>query len=391
MVGHDAIVICGPVFPREVVGFPRGDKYLLIYAPSSTEVRLASGRALVEVGYHVRDYSFKRWKGVKRYPSTALAHSAGLESLQAHDPETCERPRLDVALAAATPERRCSERNKPGYLRRYTVVQEKWTDRKGQAGLMTEVGGVLHRLRPDLTTARARKKQSWRRGCETRHRVWAAGKRRSMNILDTKIYRWMEFFSKLVLLNLLWLLACIPVFTIYPSTGAMFAVVRQWVKGDDVGVLGGFYTLFKGYFRQSLWIGVLWTMLGAALAADIFFLFNTAFPTGLRIPLLVLTIMASFVYLGTSVYLFPVMVSYTVGWRTVLRNSLLFAVAELGTTIACLLVIATATAITVYVPITAVIVGSLTAYLVYRLCDASFQKVAALKDARNTRDQGNRS
>ncbi len=48
-----------------------------------------------------------------------------------------------------------------------------------------------------------------------------------MNILDTKAYQWFEGAANFFLLNLLWLLACAPVVTIFPSTAAMFGVVRD--------------------------------------------------------------------------------------------------------------------------------------------------------------------
>ena len=47
-----------------------------------------------------------------------------------------------------------------------------------------------------------------------------------MSILDSRVYRWSEVAADFFLLNLMWLLACLPVVTAPPATAAMFAVVR---------------------------------------------------------------------------------------------------------------------------------------------------------------------
>ena len=54
-----------------------------------------------------------------------------------------------------------------------------------------------------------------------------------MNILDTRVYRWLETATDFFLLNLMWLVACLPAVTIFPSTAAMFGVVRDWVRRKE--------------------------------------------------------------------------------------------------------------------------------------------------------------
>jgi hypothetical protein len=47
-----------------------------------------------------------------------------------------------------------------------------------------------------------------------------------MSILDTRVYRWLEVATDFFLLNLMWLVACLPVVTIFPSTAAMLIKSR---------------------------------------------------------------------------------------------------------------------------------------------------------------------
>lgn len=197
-----------------------------------------------------------------------------------------------------------------------------------------------------------------------------------MSILDSKAYRAMEVFYNLLVLNLLWLAVCLPVVTIYPSTTAMFGVVRKWVRKDEPGLFGSFFTLLRENFKQSLWIGLVWTLTGGFLALDLYL--TGQMPTALRIPLSLALAFLGFLYLFTSVYLFPVMVNYDLNWTRVLRNSLLLSLSQLTTTLQCLLVVALMGALFVLLPASILVLGSTAAYLIYWLCDRSFRKIPAL-------------
>jgi uncharacterized membrane protein YesL len=83
-----------------------------------------------------------------------------------------------------------------------------------------------------------------------------------MNISESWLYRAVELVTNFLWLNLLWLVACLPIFTIFPATAAMFAVVREWVKKREPGITRAFFSFFKADFKQSFWIGILWTSLG---------------------------------------------------------------------------------------------------------------------------------
>ncbi len=205
-----------------------------------------------------------------------------------------------------------------------------------------------------------------------------------MNFLDSGLYRALGVVANLILLNALWLIACVPVITAFPATAAMFGVVREWERDREPGILRGFFAFFRENFKQSLWVGVLWMFLGAALAAD-FLLLGQISSAALRIPMLVLLAFGGFLFAATSIYLFPVMVNYEVGWRTLVKNSLFFAVGLPVNTLACLLIVGAAVAITIFVPITVLATGGVTSYAVYKLCDRSFRKVGALKGAEEVR------
>ena len=195
------------------------------------------------------------------------------------------------------------------------------------------------------------------------------------NITDTRVYRWLETATDFFLLNLMWLVACLPVVTIFPSTAAMFGVVRDWVRGKEGSLTRTFITRFRENLGQSLLVGVIWTVFGVALFLD--FLVANQLSYWAEIVLKSLLVLVSIVYAFGSVYLFPVMVHYEADWKTVIKNSLLISVGRLPTTLACLVFLVVMVGITVVVPFLIVITGSITAYVVYRLCDRVFRQIDA--------------
>jgi len=196
-----------------------------------------------------------------------------------------------------------------------------------------------------------------------------------MSILDTRVYRWLETATDFFLLNLMWLVACLPVVTIFPSTAAMFGVVRDWVREKEGGLAHNFVSRFKENFGQSLLVGTIWTVFGVALFLDFLVANQLSFWVG--VVLKSVLVLASSLYAFGSVFLFPVMVHYDTDWKTVIKNSLLLSIGRLPTTVVCLLFLVMMVGLTVVVPFLIIITGSVTAYVVYRLCDREFRKIDA--------------
>ena len=194
-----------------------------------------------------------------------------------------------------------------------------------------------------------------------------------MNILDTRVYRWLEVATDFFLLNLMWLVACLPVVTIFPSTAAMFGVVRDWVRKKEGSLTRTFVARFRENFGQSLLIGVIWTVFGVALFLDFLVANQLSYWPGVVMKSVL--VLASSVYAFGSVFLFPVMVHYDTDWKTVIKNSLLLAIGRLPTTVVCLVFVGVTVGLSVVFPFMVIITGSITAYFVYRLCDREFRKI----------------
>jgi uncharacterized membrane protein YesL len=194
----------------------------------------------------------------------------------------------------------------------------------------------------------------------------------------SRIYRVLEVFTDLVYLNLLWLVASLPLVTIAPSTAAMFGVVRGWTRGKDVPTTGEFFSLFRENFGRSLAVGLVWVLLGAMLAVDFFLVGQME---SFRRPLYVVFLAFALLYISATVYLFPVMVNYELDWKGVIKNSFLFSSARPLATLQCLLTVAVALFVIASLWVTIFVAPSATAYAIYFLCDRAFKNVESLRGA----------
>lgn len=62
--------------------------------------------------------------------------------------------------------------------------------------------------------------------------------------VDGVVYRICSWMYQFAFLNILFLISCIPIITIFPAAAAMFGVVRAWVKKNESPLLSTYLKLF---------------------------------------------------------------------------------------------------------------------------------------------------
>ena len=76
-------------------------------------------------------------------------------------------------------------------------------------------------------------------------------------------------FCYLVLLSVLWLVFCIPVFTAGASTAALYYTVRKNIRNERGTVWGCFWGSFKDNFKQAVPVNLIFLALLLIFMADI--------------------------------------------------------------------------------------------------------------------------
>jgi lactate racemase len=114
---------------------------LIIYAPHITEVCVAHGKVLLEVGYHCRDYFVKQWDKFKAYPWGVLAHSTHVYGLGTYE-NGVETPRARVTLATGLSPEVCRRINL-GYRDPNTIRPEDFAGREAEGILLVPKAGEM--------------------------------------------------------------------------------------------------------------------------------------------------------------------------------------------------------------------------------------------------------
>jgi nickel-dependent lactate racemase len=119
---------------------------LIIYAPHITEVCVAHGKTLLQVGYHCRDYFLKQWEQFKHHPWGVLAHSTHVYGLGTYE-NGVEQGRARVTLATGIPPQICQRINL-GYRDPKSVRPEDYAQREQEGVLLVpKAGEMLYQLK----------------------------------------------------------------------------------------------------------------------------------------------------------------------------------------------------------------------------------------------------
>jgi uncharacterized membrane protein YesL len=187
-----------------------------------------------------------------------------------------------------------------------------------------------------------------------------------MNILNSRMLRNIERIVDLFLLNLIWLLLCLPVVTIFPATVAMYGVTRKWVMGKETdGVFRSFFLLFRECFFQSIGISLLWFVLAYLIFVNYHLVQSNLFMMAI---LGVLTLL----FLSITVYLFPVMAHLETKWKHMIRNSLTMAISYPLSTLLLIGILIISAYLIYIMPVLIFIIGSISVYVSYMICHKLF-------------------
>ncbi len=172
----------------------------------------------------------------------------------------------------------------------------------------------------------------------------------------------MRFLSKLfdlIVLNVLFVICCLPIITIGASITAMYSVSLKMVRNEEGYIVKSFFASFKAVFKTAtfLWIPILFV--GGFFCADLYIIHNLLDPAFLflRYPVMCLLIILACGYL----YLFPLLSYYQCPTKQLVKNAFLLSLGHLPTTVVILCLHIFVLILVTYIP--ALLVPVLSLYL----------------------------
>lgn len=134
--------------------------------------------------------------------------------------------------------------------------------------------------------------------------------------IDSKIYEFLTLMVNLVLLNLIWLLCCLPVITVGAATVALYYVVMNYVTKQDDAVFRPYIKSFALNFRQATPIWILQLSIGCMLFAELLYLLSEG--NDLLMAVLVALIV---LFLSTAHCYFGLVARYNTGNKQAIWNA----------------------------------------------------------------------
>ena len=154
--------------------------------------------------------------------------------------------------------------------------------------------------------------------------------------LDGPVMSALGRVTDFLVLNLIFLVTCIPIITIGPALSALYSVTLKMVKNEDSYILKRYLSAFKENFKISFLAGLL------ILASIILFAFDYRIMTtmgdsmGTIFPIIFLALI--FICLVISMYLFPYIARFENTFKDSFKNTVLIAVASMPWTLLLLLI-----------------------------------------------------
>ncbi|BFL47834.1 DUF624 domain-containing protein [Lactonifactor longoviformis] len=149
--------------------------------------------------------------------------------------------------------------------------------------------------------------------------------------LDSPLMRFLSRLADIFILNILFLICCIPVITIGASATALYTVTLKMARNEESYMVKGFLKAFKSNFKISTIVWLIMLVLGIILGLD--YRITAAF-TGVmgKVMQTAILIIGTF-YTITLLYLFPYIARFVNDVKNSLKNALLFSILNLPYTI----------------------------------------------------------
>ena len=149
--------------------------------------------------------------------------------------------------------------------------------------------------------------------------------------LDSPLLRFLSRLADIFILNILFLICCVPVITIGASATALYTVTLKMARNEESYMVKGFWKAFKSNFKISTIVWLIMLVLGIILGLD--YRITAAF-TGVmgKVMQIAILIIGTF-YTITMLYLFPYIARFVNDVKNSLKNALLFSILNLPYTI----------------------------------------------------------
>ncbi len=151
---------------------------------------------------------------------------------------------------------------------------------------------------------------------------------------ENKFWNFMGKITDVACMSLLWLITSLPIITIGASTAAFYAFTLDAVQDQEGGVWHSYFTAFRNHFKRSTVLWLIQLVLFLFLVVNLYAAWNFYLVKGiLGLGLFSLALCGFLIFAGTSLFVYPILVSYDFSMKKVVKDSFIMAVSNPHVTI----------------------------------------------------------
>lgn len=148
---------------------------------------------------------------------------------------------------------------------------------------------------------------------------------------DNAVMRFLSNFCDLIMLNILFILTSIPIFTIGCAISSMYNITLKMIAGENPYIIKGYFKAFRLNFKQATAIWIPMGLASTFLLSEIYIIYNVIDPkyNFFQYPILILL----YVIISILIYAFPMLSTYNNTTKSILKNSVLLSLGNIPTSI----------------------------------------------------------
>ena len=143
---------------------------------------------------------------------------------------------------------------------------------------------------------------------------------------DNKFFAFLSNVTNLIILNLIWIVFCIPVVTIVPATAAMYYTTMKMVKKEDPYIVRSFLRSFRQNFRQGIILSAILVAVVGLLYVDMQVL--QSFPSKFHLVLLIVFYALCALTAVVAAYVCPLLSQFNNTIIATMKNSVIIGLSH---------------------------------------------------------------
>lgn len=197
---------------------------------------------------------------------------------------------------------------------------------------------------------------------------------------DNKLWSTLSAAVDAVLLNLMWLISCIPLFTVGAATTAFYYTTHKVIRNQQSGIWKEYWSSFRSNFKQATKLWLLFFVIFLVFYFDIrictAYIKTGAFVGMLAYFFIALAAMA----LVWFMYVFAYLARFENGCKATLKNAAIMAIANLPRSFVVLLILAATIYVCWFLMLFTWFVPAIAMVLINRVLERVFRKYMSAEE-----------